>query len=140
MLTPEKVAASYRPELGRSSRPGAAVGDEAIEQVVLRLLELGDLGQKGASVPVHHLGVALGLAMLPVGKRSLRNERTQSGLVGLVGEVRELFVGDRELPTQLHQPFGHISQPLFEQRAGHPGSLGPARGSGFATSTVFGQG
>ena len=80
-----------------------------------------------AAVPVHRVGVALGLAVLPLGERRLRHQRAQPGVVGLVGEVRELLVGDRELATELHEPFGHIGQPLFEQRAGHPGSLGPGR-------------
>ncbi len=85
---------------------------------------------------VHHIGVALGLAVLAISERGLGHQSPQSGFVGLVGEVRELLIGDRKLATKLHQPFGHISQPLFEQRAGHPGSLGPDRGSGFASSTA----
>lgn len=68
-------------------------GDEPVEQVVLRRLELTDLGHQRVAVATHGLGVALGLAVDLLGAGRLRDQGPEVGLVGVVGEVAELLLG-----------------------------------------------
>ena len=70
------------------------VCDELIEQLVLRSLELDDLGLEIGAVAAHGLRVLAGLAQLPLCDRSLGDKRSDARVLGLVGEVRELLVDD----------------------------------------------
>jgi hypothetical protein len=57
--------------------------------------------------------------VLAIRERRLGHQSPQAGLVGLVGEVRQLLVGDGELATELDESPGQLRQPPFDQRAGH---------------------
>ena len=90
-----------------SDQAGSA--SEPVEQIVLGPLELVDLGRPRESRwRRHRVGVPLGLAVLLLGQRRLRHERPQAGLVGLLGELRELLVGDPQLLTELAQARGEV--------------------------------
>ena len=53
------------------------------------------------AVAAHGVGVLLGLAVLLLGERRLGDEGPEPGVVGLVGEVRELLVGHPQLLAEL---------------------------------------
>lgn len=112
-------------------------GDEPVEQVVLGGFQLADLGQLGVAVAAHGLGVALGLAMGLLGSGSFRDQRPEAGLVGLVGEVGELLLGNGEITRDRPQAVRYVSQTPFDESAAHDGSLGTAsRPSGAAEDSA----
>src|SRR5690348_16921739 len=84
---------------GRQTRARELVG-HAIEQCVLLALELGNRTTQFVALTSLRLGVALGLVRLRLGKRRLRDERTQARVISLVDEKRTLLVGDGELRAQ----------------------------------------
>jgi hypothetical protein len=65
-------------------------------------------------VTLHGVGVALGLAVLAPGEGRLRHERPEARVVGLVGEVVELLVGDAELLAQLALALGVVGESALE--------------------------
>src|SRR4051794_27122875 len=75
----------------------SGLGHQAVEQLVLGLLEPADLVDHPGPVALHRLSMALRVLVLPVGQGRLRHERPQAGVVGGLGEVAELLVGDGEL-------------------------------------------
>src|SRR5947209_8614129 len=80
--------------------PLPAVGQQAVEELVLGLLEsLDGLHQLGPAVG-NGVGVLLGVVMLAIGERRLRDERAQAGLVGRLGEEGHLLVDDRQVGAQ----------------------------------------
>ena len=62
--------------------------------------------------------------MIALGDRGLGNERTEARLVGLFGEVEELFVCDVQLSSQLAEPGRHLGEASLDERARHGRSLG----------------
>src|SRR3954470_15032058 len=98
-----------------SRSPGSAsLGEEAVEELVLRLLQLLDRGQQAITVASHGIGVLLGLEVLVLGERRLGHERAQPGLFGGFGEESELLVGDAQLGPRLLQPLRDLAQPPLE--------------------------
>lgn len=67
----------------------------------------------------HRVGVALRVAELAIGHRRLGDEGAQPRVVGLVGEVSELLVGDGELFSQLLEPPAHFGEAALDVTAGH---------------------
>jgi hypothetical protein len=95
------------------------LGQQPVEQLVLRELELGDLLDDLGSMPGHGLGVALGVVVLPVGERGLRHERAEPGVVGRIGEVAQLLLGDGQLLTEVAEPSTHLRQAALHEGPGH---------------------
>lgn len=77
----------------------ARLCQKAVEQFVLFGFEPGDLVGDRRPVLAHGLGMALGLGVVAFGYGRLGDQRTQTGIVGGVGQVRELLGGDLELGT-----------------------------------------
>ncbi len=83
------------------------------------MLEAGDAGDNLDPVAGHGVGVALGLLVLPAGKRRLRYQRPQASVVGHVHQARQLLVHQRQLFTQRFEPRRGGGELAFEQRSGH---------------------
>ena len=89
--------------------------DQAVEQFVLRALEGLELGDHVRPVTAHRVGVLLGLTMLLLGQRRLRDQGPDAGVVGLVGEVSELLVGHPQLLTEMADAVGHLGEAALDQ-------------------------
>src|SRR3546814_68809 len=96
-----------------------ALGEQPVEEVVLGLLEAGYRLDELGAVPLHRVGVALGVMVLPVGQRRLGDERAQAGVVRHLGEVLELLVGDSQLLAELAQARGHLCEASLHEGPGH---------------------
>src|SRR4051794_29911062 len=83
------------PKVGRRS-----AGDEPVEQLVAASLERGDGLDHLGPAPAHGVGVAAGVAVLPVGEGCLGHQRPQVGVFGVVTQMAELLVDDAQLLTQ----------------------------------------
>lgn len=70
---------------------------------------------------LHGVGVALRVVVLAVGERRLRDERAQPGVVGRLGEVRQLLVGHGQILPELAQAAGHLREAPFDDGLGHRG-------------------
>lgn len=79
---------------------------------------------------LHGIGVALGLVVLAIGERCLRHQRAQVGVVGCLGEVRELLVGHGEVVPQLAEPAGDLREAALDEGPGHQAAVyaGATRG------------
>src|SRR5205823_9925172 len=82
---------------GRTRAGSAGLCSESVEQLVLFAFELVDRGLHFGSMAFVGVSVALGLVVLPIGKRGLGDERTDASVVGGVVEVGHLLVGQDEL-------------------------------------------
>lgn len=108
-----------------SSLRSCGLGHESVEQLVLGALETGDPLEQLGAVSLHGLGVPLGLVMLPIGQGCLRDERAQSSIVGCLGEVGQLILGDAELVAQLLEARRGLGEAAFDERSGHRGQCMP---------------
>src|SRR4051794_11977861 len=90
-----------------SVRKVSVLGRQAVEKLVLSLLELVDGGLHLRPVPAHRLGMTLCFMMLAIRDRRFGHERAQSSVIGGLGELEQLLVGDEQLGTQLLQPLAH---------------------------------
>ena len=81
-----------RRSAGRAGRPACA-----------RAARCSTAPRRGGA---HGVGVALGLAVLVLGQRRLGHQGPQAGVVGLLGEVAQLLVGDGQLLAELAEPVG----------------------------------
>ena len=105
---------------------GGELGRHAVEERILLALELHDRAGQRIPVASERVGMATGVAGLDVAEWCLRHEGAQAGIVGLVLEERDLFLGDRQLRAQALETFAHVDEPPLEDRLGHgPGSLRP---------------
>jgi hypothetical protein len=84
-------------QAGGKGKDSGGLCHQLVEQVILGLLESGDGLCHLRPVPRHGIGVALGLVVLPVGQRGLGDQGPQASVVGLLGQLRELVVGDPQL-------------------------------------------
>ncbi len=62
----------------------------------------------------HGIGVPTGLPVLAVGPRSLRDQRPQPLVVGLVGQMPELLVDDLQLLTEATQTHSGLPEAPFD--------------------------
>ena len=85
----------------------------------MRLLEAGDVLEQVSAVPLHGIGVALGIVVLAVGQGGLRDQRAQPGVVGRLGEVGQLLIGHGEVVPQLAEPAGDLCEAAFDEGPGH---------------------
>jgi hypothetical protein len=92
---------------------------ESVEQLVLRAFEFGDLFEHTGPMTTHGFGVAFGLAVIFAGERGFRDQGAEPGVVGCIGEVGQLLVGDSELLPQLAQPVGYLTKPPLDRSFGH---------------------
>lgn len=96
---------------------------ESVEQVVLLLLKPTNIGNHLASVTFHRLGVTSSDAMLPFSERGLGNERSEASIVGLVGEMGQLLVGNCQFVTQVAQLDIDFREPPLQCRPCHGGEV-----------------
>ena len=77
-------------------------------------VERCDLRRKGVAVLPEAIGVAAGLAVLPLGKWGLRHECTQTRVIGFVGQLDQLFLGDGKVVAKRAIEMGYedIEVPL----------------------------
>ena len=68
-----------------------------------------------------------GPAMLPLGQGSLGDQRSEAGVVGLLGELSELFLGDLQVVTKSAEATTDIAQTPLDLPPGHGSSLRHAR-------------
>lgn len=93
---------------------GSAAG-ELIEQLVLLVLEAcNGLDQLGA-VTCHRGRGSFSFAVFLIREGCLRHERPDARIVGDIGEVFELFVGDPELFAQLRDPSPNGTESAFDE-------------------------
>src|SRR5690606_12033521 len=78
------------------------------------------------AVPGHRTRRALGLAVLLVRERGLRDHRADPRVVGDVGQVRELLVGQLQLLAQGPETTTDRSEAALEQER-HPLRVGTGR-------------
>ena len=90
-----------------------------------RLLEAADLVEDLGAVPLHGIGVALGVLVLTVGERRLGHERPQPGVVGGLGEVPELLLGHGQLLAELLEARADLGEAALDEGPGHRGSVRP---------------
>ena len=95
------------------------MGDQAVEQVVLRLLEVGQLGDDGRAMARHRVGVLLRLSVLVLGEGRLGHQGTKSGIIRGLGQCRKLLVGDAELVAEGAEALRDLRQLPLEHRPGH---------------------
>jgi drug/metabolite transporter (DMT)-like permease len=98
---------------------GSGQRHEPVEQLVLGGLEAGQGLEHLLTVALHRIGMALSVVVLPVRHRGLGHERSQAGLVGELGQVRELLIGDVQLLAEPPQPIGHLTEASLDLRPGH---------------------
>ncbi len=79
-----------------------------------RDFETTDLGDDLVAMTPHRVGVASGAAVFAVGERRLRHQRPQTRILGLIGEVGQLFVCDGEIAAQALQPIADLDQAAFD--------------------------
>lgn len=107
-----------------SDRTGSADGVvESVEQIILLLLKPPNIGNHLVAVTFHGLGVTSSGAMLPFGEWSLGNERPEASIVGLVGEMGQLLVGNRQFMTQVAQQDTDLGKPPLQCRPCHGGEV-----------------
>lgn len=77
------------------------------------------------------VGVPAGLAMLLLGERCLGHEGTETGVVGFVGELVELLLGDAEVVTRRLELFADGAESTLDLGPGHgvEHRLGPVKRS-----------
>lgn len=88
-----------------------------VEQFVLGLFELRDLGHQLTPVAAHDLDVLAGLAQFPLGNRGLGDQGADARVVCLVGEMRELLVDDAELFVEVLETAAHLDEPPLDELA-----------------------
>ncbi|TML61598.1 MAG: 4-alpha-glucanotransferase [Actinobacteria bacterium] len=91
-------------------------GQQAVEELVLGPLELGDRAEDGSSLAAHGVSVLLGLVVLAAGERRLRHQRAQAHVVGSIGEERQLLLHDPELGPRLLEAGRHLGQLPLDER------------------------
>ncbi len=72
---------------------------ESVEQFILLFLKPPNIGNHLIAVTFHRLGVTSSSPMLPLGERGLGNEGSEASIVGLVGEMGQLLVGNCQFVT-----------------------------------------
>jgi hypothetical protein len=92
---------------------------EAVEELVLAGLELGDPLLHLRPVTGHRIGVPLGVLVLPVAEGGLGHQGAQTGVVGGLRQVRELLVGHGELLPQLLEARRDLGEAALDQGSGH---------------------
>ena len=100
-------------DANRATRSSAASG-HLVEQFVLASFERTDLVDDLVAMATHGVGMTRSAAVLAIGERCLRDEGTQACVVGLVGEVRELFVGDGQIVAQHLETVADLDQATFD--------------------------
>lgn len=118
MTTRVLTVGSFLRRCGRR-RASRALGQQPVEQLVLRLLEAGDAREQVSAMALHGVGVALRVVVLAVGQRGLRHEGAQPCVVGGLGEVRELLVGHGEVVAQLPEARGDLRETALDEGPGH---------------------
>jgi len=93
----------------------------------LRLLEAADLVADLGTVPLHRIGVALGILVLAIGQRRLRHQRPQAGIIRGLGQVAELLVGHGQLVSELLEARADLGEAAFDQGPGHRAQCTPDR-------------
>lgn len=83
---------------------GASTRRELIEQLVLALLEFGDLVGNVGAVPPHRVEMSLGVAGLVARGGRFGDHRPDRLIVGVVAEMTELLVDYLELGPQRLEP------------------------------------
>ena len=96
---------------------------ETVEQFVLLSLEPTDISDDLATVPIHRLGVTGRGSMLALGEWRLRHQGPEASLVGLIGEMGELLLGDGQLVAQIAQLRSDVDESPLESRPGHGGAV-----------------
>lgn len=94
-------------------------GDHPVEQHVLALLQIEDRGEDVGTVLGHRVGVLLGLAEFVGSAGRLRNERPNSHVAGLVGEVGKLLIDDAKFVAQRLQSRPSLLQSAFDEPVSH---------------------
>jgi hypothetical protein len=94
---------------------GLRFGEEAVEQLVLRLLETGDLIEHLGAMALHRVGVALGVLVLAVSDRGLGHEGSQTSVIGGLGQVSELLLGHRQLLPKLAQAGAELREASLDE-------------------------
>lgn len=103
----------------------AGLGQQPVEQLVLVLLEATDLVDDLGAVPLHGVGVALGVLVLALCERRLGHKGPQPGVVGRLGEVRKLLLGDGQLLAELLEARADLGQAALDEGPGHRRSVRP---------------
>jgi hypothetical protein len=103
-----------------------------IEEFVLFHLESDDPFDDLVPMTGERPARSLRVAVIDVSERGLGHERTNSGVIGDVGEVSKLLVGQRKFAAQLHElPTDRPQATLLEHAA-------QSRDSNDGTSIVVG--
>src|SRR4051794_14030982 len=92
----------------------AGLDHEAVEELVLRPLEVGDRCHQGASAPGHGVGMALGVAVLLLRLGRLVDQGPDPGVVGVVGQGPELLVKHDELFAGAREPVVDLSEAALD--------------------------
>lgn len=100
-------------------RGSAPFRRELVEQLVLFGLEAGDRVDQVDAMTGHGARGPFGVAMLLVGERRLGDHRPDPRIIGDVGQMTELLVGDGELLAQRHEPPPDGAESTFDEE-GHP--------------------
>ena len=83
------------------------------------LFEAADGVDHLGAMPKHGIRVALRVMVLAVGQRRLGHQRPEPGVVGGLGQVLQLLVGDGELLAELAQARRHLGQASLHEGPGH---------------------
>ena len=94
----------------------------------MRLLEATDLVDDLGAVPVHGIGMALGVLVLAVGQWGLGHQRAQAGIVGGLGQMTELLVGHGQLLAKLLEARADLGEASLDEGPGHRPQCTPDRG------------
>lgn len=95
------------------------LGQQLVEQVVLGRFELADAHGDLGPMAEQCVGVTLCVLVLATRQWRFRHKRPQARVIGDIGKVGKLFLGDSKLFPQPHETLGHLAEAALEPGPRH---------------------
>lgn len=105
--------------------------------MVLPRLELADVLDHAVAMGAHRLDVPPGVPVLEVGSGGFRDEGSQTLVVGVVGQVRELLLDDPQFFAQATQAVAGLAETPLDQTLSHGRSLRTGRAADSGPASVL---
>jgi hypothetical protein len=96
---------------------------EPVEQFVLLLLKTSDIGDDFIAMATHRVGMTSGDPVLALGEWRLRDQRSKPSVIGLIGEMSELFVDNGQFVAKVPKLRTDLNEPLLQHGPCHGGEV-----------------